>query len=122
MATTLDSSSQRIAQARATALKRPAKQAADTLTSDGIEVPEALDDLMVEMLAEGARLAFGTTDGSADVWARLSYPLSCNSDHAGMVAFVTAGSLEKALRKIAQCIPPIPAVEKYWKSDRFARE
>jgi hypothetical protein len=122
MATSLDSAAQRIAQARAKALKRPAKVSDDTLRSDGIEVPEALDDLMVEMLAEGARLAFGTTDGSADVWARLSYPLSCNSAHAGMVAFVTAGSLEKALRKVAQCVPSVPAVEKYWKVDRFARE
>jgi hypothetical protein len=121
VARTLDSAQKRIEEARARAVKRVAPEGPDWPKVDGITLEDALDDLTVEMLAEGARLSLGVSDGSADVWARLAYPVECNSEHAGQVAFMTSNTVGKVLRKIAQAIPIGPDTARHWKVDRFAR-
>jgi hypothetical protein len=120
---TLDSAKKRLDEARQQAQKRATREriGPDWPRADGIELTDALDDLCVEMLAEGARLSFGVTDGTSDVWARLAYPLECNSEHRGMVCFMTGGTLENVLRKVAQAIPVGPETRMHWKEDRYAR-
>lgn len=120
---TLDSAQKRLDEARKAARSRATKERVgpDWPRADGIELADALEELSIELLTEGVKLSLGVTDGTADVWARLAYPLECNSEHAGMVAFMTGGTVESALRKIAQAIPVGPSTAPYWKPDRFAR-
>jgi hypothetical protein len=120
---TLDSAQKRLEEARKHARSRATTERVgpDWPRADGIELGEALEEVSIAMLEDGARLSFGVTDGSADVWGRLAYPLDCKSAHAGMVAFMTAGTVENALRKLAQTIPSDLATKVYWKPDRFAR-
>lgn len=120
---TLDSAQKRLEEARKAARSRATREriGPDWPRADGIDLASALEEISVELLAEGARLSFGVTDGTADVWCRLAYPQECNSAHAGMVAFMTAGTVESALRKIAQAIPIGPETAMHWKTDRFAR-
>lgn len=118
----LDSAEERLKQARTRAVTRERKVTVQEIMSDGIELSDAVLDITVEMLAHGARLTVGVADGAAEVWARFSYPLSCDAPRAGMVAFMTGGTGESAICKIAQCIPAGDKLDYYWKADRYARE
>jgi hypothetical protein len=121
VATTLDSAQKRLQEAQATAKKRATREnvGPDWPTVDGITLEDALEELTLDMLLHGARVSFGVTDGSADLWCRVSFPVECDHSHAGMVAFTTSTTMERALRKAAQLLPE--TVKKVWQPDKFAR-
>jgi hypothetical protein len=118
----LDSTVERLKQARQRATTRERKVTAQEINSDAIDLSDAVLDITVEMLAHGARLSLGVADGAAEVWARLSYPIGCDAARRGQVAFMTGGTGESAICKIAQCIPEGDNLDYYWKNDRYARE
>jgi len=120
--TRLDSVEERLKQARTRAVTRERKVVVQEIMSDGIELADAVLDITVEMLAHGARFTMGVADGAGEVWARLSYPLSCEAARRGQVAFMTGGTGESAICKIAQCIPAGDKLDYYWKNDKYARE
>jgi hypothetical protein len=121
MATTMDSVQQRLEQAQKEAKKRATKATTgpDWPKVEGIGLEDALEELTLDMLLHGARVSFGVTDGSADLWCRVAFPVECEHKHAGMVAFTTSTTMERALRKAAQLLPE--DVLTVWQPDRFAR-
>lgn len=118
----LDSVQERLKQARQSAVRRVKNsEGPEWPKADAITLETALTDLTLEMLEQGLRISLGVTDGSADVWARASYPLECESARAGMVCFQTSTTAERALRKLALCLEEGSHSQSSWKPDRFAR-
>lgn len=120
---TLDSSQQRLKEAQKAAKSRATRDRVgpDWPRVDGISSEEAWEELSFVILAHDARLNFGNTAGTADVWGRLAFPSFCDHPRAGQVAFMTSGSVDGAARKLAQCTTGDPG-QGVWKVDRFARE
>jgi len=121
MATSLDSSKQRLAQAQEAARKRATREAVgpEWPKVDQITLAEAMECLTYEVLCYGARVSFGNTAGSADVWCRLNFPVECDSPLAGLVAFTSSTSIDRAARKAAQLLDA--TARKAWKPDQFAK-
>lgn len=118
----LDSTQQRLKEAQKTAKSRATRERVgpDWPRVDGISSEEALEEVTLQMLLHDARLSFGNTEGSADIWGRLAFPINCDSQFAGKVAFMTSSTVDGALRKLAQCTTGDPG-HGVWKEDRFAR-
>lgn len=122
MATSLDSAQKRLQEAQAKARKRATRETVgpDWPSVNDMELDEALEELTYAALIHGARVSFGVTDGSADVWCRVSFPRSSESPHAGLVAFSTSTTIERVARKVAQLLPPQET--RGWQIDKYARE
>lgn len=118
----LDSAQKRLQEAQKIARSRATRERVgpDWPRADGISTEEALEEISYQLLAHGAKLSFGNTDGTADIWCRLSYPTYSDHQQAGKVAFMTSSTVENALRKMAQCTSGDPG-HGVWKVDRFAQ-